>query len=1252
MLLLGSIPPISQRESSLTCDAVKGLYQESGCCAETGSSNIGTCDHLNMNSKIQVPANINYDSMSVRFDYKKMIRSKPHLYDVQKRIYESENTPELTGCSRMCYKSAQWWNPPEIQAVLANFPKLKVPAFVPVADFWEKDERRDYNYNPYKNDSIAFSRLYDRIGMRQPVTCDDEDVLNSQAFKDAINAVSEDYDDYSFDGDSKLFEACDPQVSEMGGLFMTLMDGLVHEDYVYTQANARTLTKFKASDMSYHSQPVATTMYGKVVRPDWPEMAGVLRNEIFIGINGGTRSNLAAHGDHVCAAGATGQWNWNEPPPSSDATQRKWGPFLQELGIDDTVLMKISAACYNKNFQDGDPPERVYTLQQKDVVAKLKLTKETDFSGFNNQMTFSTDINIRDMDMTEDSIFMTLMGGTGSGFFVVRISRDTGEWHITKHSSFIMRDQMGGLEYSGNARTFHMAIDDHFIHVTQSKSGNQEKRLFKFRRNFEDLEGAIGVRDLSTGGNWIKTAGFFGANVMTSFGDKVYLNNNGMYVSTNDYTFQNTTDNIGVKQILWPASKQWRISQELFYNSELDGDYKIRSINYGATHSATHVFFMYGMSRDYDVAPNDQTKYNPLPMSSWDYQAAHDVHWLVFKVDPSTDTVVDTIEVVTEQAGASESFEVDEKGEYGYIFTGDSMRDADFSEILPTGRIDKVRLSSGTKEVDSSMSLTGGSLINTIHLEAGNTHKSTLSFDGLHMMSDGNEVENIRIKRSELGIAHMHKTDRNVYLGTNVGNLGIPQRHHVPSATQSDNIIIGTDSGNSEHGMYRNIIIGNHMMNGQTVDRSSQLDPAQKAKKKMRQYSADYESDEDAKPTEGQFLVGMHGKKLLEGNLDHSVLNLPGIKNLKDLNKNMNSDKNLNANNAIFVKNNILQVRQNNRNIDGVQLLMDKISALELRLCKQENSQDTTICNSDPITTFSLDIMTTYTGQESLKLQRKVGDIWMDEIVWEKNQFTFANPFDIMSSASSFPNGAKYKVGDVLTASGFNETFTIALNGMVIGVDEGYKLNGKIKPGTYKLSIYDSAENGWMDNEGIGPFGSQNVAGVVFKAANMVKSIEMGTTYKRAMDMDGGAMFNLQPGQFGYALMEEKLGHQLTKEQQGYQEIIFDLVGTYCADEILLEISDSYGDSWNGASLTHDGVEYKAPDSGQDTLTYNICATTLTNGCSVFDFVSGAFDSEVQIKITSDEFGTISLHDSLEWQAIASNKRTSMCPSGTTTVGT
>jgi hypothetical protein len=255
-----------------------------------------------MDSKIQVPANINYDSMSVRYDYKKLIRSKPHLYDVQKNIYEVENVPEVFGCSAKCYKSVKWWNTPEIQAVLAQFPTLKVPAYVPLADFWEEGERKDYNFNPYKNDSIAFSRLYDRVGLTQPVTCDDESVLQSQAFKDALNAVVPDYDDYDFEGDSKLFETCSSALDHMGGIFMTLVGGVVHEGYVYTQTNGRTLTKFKASDMSYNAQPVATTMYGRMVRPDWPEMATTLKREIFQGNNGGKRQQLAAHGDHICAA--------------------------------------------------------------------------------------------------------------------------------------------------------------------------------------------------------------------------------------------------------------------------------------------------------------------------------------------------------------------------------------------------------------------------------------------------------------------------------------------------------------------------------------------------------------------------------------------------------------------------------------------------------------------------------------------------------------------------------------------------------------------------------------------------------------------------------------------------------------------------------------------------------------------------------------------------------------------------------------
>ena len=76
--------------------------------------------------------------------------------------------------------------------------------------------------------------------------------------------------------------------------------------------------------------------------------------------------------------------------------------------------------------------------------------------------------------------------------------------------------------------------------------------------------------------------------------------------------------------------------------------------------------------------------------------------------------------------------------------------------------------------------------------------------------------------------------------------------------------------------------------------------------------------------------------------------------------------------------------------------------------------------------------------------------------------------------------------------------------------------------------------------------------------------------------------------------------------------------------DYLLNMQDSYGDGWNGASVrvTIDGVatDYTIDDgsSNNATITVPIGATSLT-----WEFVSGAWDSEVTFQITGPNSGNI-----------------------------
>ena len=71
------------------------------------------------------------------------------------------------------------------------------------------------------------------------------------------------------------------------------------------------------------------------------------------------------------------------------------------------------------------------------------------------------------------------------------------------------------------------------------------------------------------------------------------------------------------------------------------------------------------------------------------------------------------------------------------------------------------------------------------------------------------------------------------------------------------------------------------------------------------------------------------------------------------------------------------------------------------------------------------------------------------------------------------------------------------------------------------------------------------------------------------------------------------------------------------AGDYLLEMQDSYGDGWNGASVrvTIDGVatDYFIADGSSDTATITIPAGATT---AVWEFVSGDWDSEITFQIT------------------------------------
>jgi hypothetical protein len=353
------------------------------------------------------------------------------------------------------------------------------------------------------------------------------------------------------------------------------------------------------------------------------------------------------------------------------------------------------------------------------------------------------------------------------------------------------------------------------------------------------------------------------------------------------------------------------------------------------------------------------------------------------------------------------------------------------------------------------------------------------------------------------------------------------------------------------------------------------------------------------------------------------------------LNKKLNADQLIDSNNAVFVKNNIVQVINKNNKIDGVQYLLDQLVAQSARICRLENPTTPEACVVERRTGMVLEVYTgSRNGQERFSLQKKQGSNWVSIISWDGSNIDIVDPFDV-----SYTENPSVRFLPTVTLAPPNEGVSYADEyGSSI---DGFRFVGKIFPGTYKLVVEDTGENGWGNDDGIGPGPvMRNHHGAYFEGGNAKANLMIGTTYKRG-SLAGYNQFGDDP-----LIVEamEIVGHKLTKAQQTYQEVIFDVEGVYCADEIVLEYRDTWGDGWNGASLKHlyDNTVYAAtPADERNVVTKQICALTLTDGCTVFEFTPGYYDSEVIIKIISEEFGTLDTTGS-ELQ----NKRISMCPDG------
>ena len=174
----------------------------------------------------------------------------------------------------------------------------------------------------------------------------------------------------------------------------------------------------------------------------------------------------------------------------------------------------------------------------------------------------------------------------------------------------------------------------------------------------------------------------------------------------------------------------------------------------------------------------------------------------------------------------------------------------------------------------------------------------------------------MKLDVTELAMAHVDGEKRNVYLGANVANMGIPQQVQGPEPEQVNNVVVGVRSGNLVNGMEGNVIIGNNVMNVNEQFREEQVFPGGRADSlaaQLRNVNLDTRFEESVSPVKGHLAIGMDGKTLLGGNFETGTLNLPPLSG-----RHASAVKQLSAkaNGVAFSRLNIVQVMNDNVEAD------------------------------------------------------------------------------------------------------------------------------------------------------------------------------------------------------------------------------------------------------------------------------------------------------------------------------------------------
>jgi len=422
---------------------------------------------------------------------------------------------------------------------------------------------------------------------------------------------------------------------------------------------------------------------------------------------------------------------------------------------------------------------------------------------------------------------------------------------------------------------------------------------------------------------------------------------------------------------------------------------------------------------------------------------SHTVQSYVYKIDPQTKKVVDRIQTIFEDGiRLCKCGGISADDSWGYYYCSKVGPEDTENKMMAQkwGHQDifRFRLSSKPVEMTSETSTSSNAVTLTSFYESErdslNKDKSAfvtkISPEGMHTISPSG-VEYVKLDATKQALLKLDRDKRNVLIGNGIAHMGHPKdsKWNINST-----IVIGTHSANMEKGFSNSIIIGNNIENEQHDSGKTDIE--------LMLLSAKTPITERLPlgifPKKNILSIGMNGNTLLHGNFEKKTLNFPSLNPLGIAIKSSEEDLNVKKEGLLFSRYNIVQTVNNGYAKDGVQVLLDKISILELNICKLTNRLD----NKDP-STCVLSSPTPFTT-----MYFRYDTLYGETIFELKYRSSESNPW---TTVISFKNKPENYVMD---------SFELSLN-----LDERkalYEYSGALLPGQYHMTHTDDYGDGFQ----------------------------------------------------------------------------------------------------------------------------------------------------------------------------------------------